>query len=944
MSFYNFIRQHTEYKVLGLQEISIVDWLKSKETSKAFPTDLLNQDLIEKVELLQKLELKPFIEQAISSDFRGYYDPNNFEFNRQPYDCFKALCQENKSELIKVFRQHTPNSVLKLIGYQWREKQRMRIKDSNGKTKQLKVSPGLESITEPTRRAVTHQRWLEALQTRQQQIEKSLLDYHIINICLEGKFESAFTHYGAETVLNALFQSSDDLAIWGKALNYYTQRHFKPPTIHIASEQLEQQLSDTLTQMQATFAVWLQRKTPIAYDLETYESLIHKQLCQRTKTGKWCYYNIHTNQRQFIEPGLDVHANTIRLLSISDGKQSFVIDLGVSDGASIPLWLKEIEPLLTQLFTKNQVINHNIYFDMASMRKYGWVLNNPSDSMLGLKLLMGDCGAGRVFPGGYSLANACKNLLGQEVNKGEQKSNWGANLLSHDQLHYSGLDPALAIALHRRIEYLFTSDESLGLQTLSDRANYKLWKEQENRVLVPAIEMAHNGIPVDANTLKEQLSTLKQSILALQAKLQVALPDVTNVNSSLQLKRGLKLKYPDIEITKTNKAFISDNKHQIPELDLLGKIRSNNAALQQLAKIDTAVSIYGHLKTQNSTMTGTGRFNSGNNKSLGCPNLQAFIKKSELDDGSKLVSRAAFRYTDPKMCFIAEDLQAAHGRISTSFGKDQRGLALYGVGGTPVDGHSIFAMLAIQFAMKDNPEAFKTGELKQLANFMATVDDPYNTDAANRFKALAEQGGIFEALRDGAKNIYYSALNYAQAEKIRQVCNAKLQIELNINVGQELYNAYWNIYSGVRDFILKQLANTEKSVVTGQTFYTTRLPDGTKLTYAAKRGQVDPTKIVACQWSRTESTIMKQNLIGLHELAQTHPEYDIQLMNLVHDEIDFGCQVKYRREVYQTTLKIYETNFGEAVDWFIPYDKKDSASKLKAFMKKTVPMGWNDMK
>ena len=69
----------------------------------------------------------------------------------------------------------------------------------------------------------------------------------------------------------------------------------------------------------------------------------------------------------------------------------------------------------------------------------------------------------RTFTDRHGLKDLCKELLGVDLSKQQQTSDWGAAELTPEQLSYAASDVLHLHALWRRLEALLVREERLGL-------------------------------------------------------------------------------------------------------------------------------------------------------------------------------------------------------------------------------------------------------------------------------------------------------------------------------------------------------------------------------------------------------------------------------------------------------------------------------------------------
>src|SRR5437868_6422999 len=82
------------------------------------------------------------------------------------------------------------------------------------------------------------------------------------------------------------------------------------------------------------------------------------------------------------------------------------------------------------------IIGHNLLFDLQFLLAAGLEVDAELfDTMIAAQLLDNSARLGQK--GAYSLAGLARDLLGVEVDKALQKSDWGREALTPDQLQYA---------------------------------------------------------------------------------------------------------------------------------------------------------------------------------------------------------------------------------------------------------------------------------------------------------------------------------------------------------------------------------------------------------------------------------------------------------------------------------------------------------------------------
>ncbi|MBW4607573.1 MAG: DUF3854 domain-containing protein [Hassallia sp. WJT32-NPBG1] len=378
--------------------------------------------------------------------------------------------------------------------------------------------------------------------------------------------------------------------------------------------------------------------------------------------------------------GLHARKGFIRLFQISNGYKVYYVDLGGRDdnreliGSKLQAFISLLKQKVADKNTK--IIGQNIHFDLRFLT---FQLDFPKatnviDTMLGAKIFFGNYGALKqppTLPGGYGLGNLGAKFLGLKVNKAEQKSDWGAQL-TQSQIDYAVYDPFITYWLYQRELEVYENPGKFGFGKLAQDGLMDAWK-LENDVISCAVELEKNGLPFDRqlaenNLVKcknEQTKLLKHWALLIpkiknnqilfwlyQHLLSICeLPDELTLDKKLKgnlesllvdwasllspafqytqnkiLKVHLNVKY-SLGIKKLDKTALADLA-EYDEVKLLGKLRAIKIPIQQLESLLRSAEKTGRVQTTFNTLTGTGRFSSGNSKIFNdLPNLQSISAK-----------------------------------------------------------------------------------------------------------------------------------------------------------------------------------------------------------------------------------------------------------------------------------------------------------------------------
>jgi ribonuclease D len=108
------------------------------------------------------------------------------------------------------------------------------------------------------------------------------------------------------------------------------------------------------------------------------------------------------------------------------------------------------DPAVTKLF-------HFARFDLAMLYHYLGVMARPLYCTKIASRLA------RTFSDRHGLRDLCKDLLGIEVSKQQQSSDWGAETLSAEQLRYAAADVLHLHALHDRLDAMLAREGRAAL-------------------------------------------------------------------------------------------------------------------------------------------------------------------------------------------------------------------------------------------------------------------------------------------------------------------------------------------------------------------------------------------------------------------------------------------------------------------------------------------------
>ncbi len=204
---------------------------------------------------------------------------------------------------------------------------------------------------------------------------------------------------------------------------------------------------------------------------------------------------------------LDPYKGVVRLVQLSDGKTTQVIDLKPFYDTGNLKELPELQPL-RDLISDPQIIKvaHNAKFDAKWVRHHlGAELNGVFDTYLASQLISAGDQDRR-----HSLHDVAQFFTGTELDKSQQVSNWGADDLSDEQIEYAARDAAVMLPLRDQVAERLKTD---GLENVA---------ALEFDCVTPIAEMELNGFFMDEGRWRTQLEKTR----GLQAKAADELQDL----------------------------------------------------------------------------------------------------------------------------------------------------------------------------------------------------------------------------------------------------------------------------------------------------------------------------------------------------------------------------------------------------------------------------------
>ncbi|MFI0435970.1 MAG: DNA polymerase [Parachlamydiaceae bacterium] len=314
------------------------------------------------------------------------------------------------------------------------------------------------------------------------------------------------------------------------------------------------------------------------------------------------------------QAGLDPKKSWIRTVQIFDGNNTvFIFDVRK---------LKNLS-LLDSLIGR-PMLAHNAIFEMKHLLHHGLALKKLGCTLLADRVLHGDRRELKAELGlatTASLKDLAKELLGLEISKEMQTSDWSQEELSKEQLEYAAIDAVLPVKLFA-IQWKQLQQRGLV------RA-YRLLRDAQ----YPIARMELTGIGFNVTQHQQFIIAWEKERVIIEAEILEVIGTLLNINSSKQLSKWLQeaLKQKDLETwTRTVKGQLSTSTYTFRLNEGMHDIFPKIVKYRQLAKLISSFGqgLYKFIDAPNNRLygsfflgnTSTGRMSSYN------PNMQNMPK------------------------------------------------------------------------------------------------------------------------------------------------------------------------------------------------------------------------------------------------------------------------------------------------------------------------------
>lgn len=171
--------------------------------------------------------------------------------------------------------------------------------------------------------------------------------------------------------------------------------------------------------------------------------------------------------------GLNINRDRLCMVQISD-ESNLVALVQIAQG-------QEAAPNLKKLLESNQVLKifHFARTDLSWLKAWlGINVQNIFCTKIASKIA-------RTYSDKHGLKDICKEVVGKELNKNQQSSDWGASEFNKDQMQYAAHDVIHLIPIHRQLLSMIKRE---GREDLLQRALNCIW------VLVDLDILGYQGV------------------------------------------------------------------------------------------------------------------------------------------------------------------------------------------------------------------------------------------------------------------------------------------------------------------------------------------------------------------------------------------------------------------------------------------------------------------
>lgn len=565
------------------------------------------------------------------------------------------------------------------------------------------------------------------------------------------------------------------------------------------------------------------------------------------------------------KPGLDPYLSEIRLLQIATSNCVYVIDCWACPDVSLLGFIMSSPRILK--------VGHNFKFDMKMMmRQWGFVFERIYDTMLAAQLLTN----GISSFGNYRLDNVVSQFLRIQLSKEEQKSNWGAEVLTPSQITYAGLDVAVLLPL--------CSAQLARMVDTVNKIDYLQIAKIEFDCAIAVAQLELDGLYVDPVVWKNADLDIRARYFDVSKALKEALgkPDI-NLDSPKQIKKALA--EMGIIVESTNSKYLASFADKYPVIGILLECRGLAKLLSsygngipgkkrkktQVLFLERVHPITGRIHSEFGQLrTGTGRFNSQR------PNVQQI---PNLEKGAFRTACSGQVVDGVKNLYIVADWSQFEMRILAALSGDPK---LIG--------------------------AFQMGDDIHTATAAIMFDVPIETIVAGKDAYGEKIKGSNYWMRNAAKSINFG-LVYG-----RGIRSLAAQLGVTVERAKELNKQYFETFSVAAEWLTKTALEGVRIRRSGTLLGRVRYFEFDILRHAEVATVERESKNTPIQGLNAD--ILK---LALYRVYKAIRKYNgrVKIVNIIHDELNLEAPPELAEEVCSLVKTIMEQT-GEEILKCVP--------------------------
>ena len=645
------------------------------------------------------------------------------------------------------------------------------------------------------------------------------------------------------------------------------------------------------------YTLFLQNEEALNSNIVLLNMPHFSDLLQEWKKVNKFGFDIETFSNIEEEGALNPQFGEIRLLSIAIpikcGVKVLLIDLGFLPPERERIYQQLIYLGFWELLSERlanptvEVIGHSLEFEQQWMlAKYGYKIRCVRDTKLMSQVYWAglDPWLDKVNNKPHSLASVCWRL-GIEIDKTEQKSEWGwgdfgAGQLSNNQLNYAAYDSEVVLTVHQRLEPLL---KEVGV-----------WDTYMAECAAsPAFaQMAHYGMPVNEMVLINVIQQYEAAYQDLVNKLGATFPlAVSHLYSTKELPKLINAKFK-LKLKQVNAETLSKY-WEVSELRLISVIKTTKTYLDYLHNLLEALRD-GYVRGSYTQINRAafGRSSCQNPNLQNPPNPSNFPPELEVYNLPPI--RAVF-VAHPGTKLIVSDLSKAHTRIACEASGDAELIKRLNSESQEIFCTIVAAIAQIQQLGSDWTE-------DNIRIWIIDKSHPHHKTAA--------------LLRSVSKNVHYGCLNLQGFKTLQKTIRTGSNINLTDREAKTSQEGWKQTYKGVAKFqrqIIKEANNTLPPVLgiseicqrtkfglgyvrslTGRGVF---LPKYPQLVGEGKLLGVKGPDATAAFWTMAEADIIKMALGNIISIFDQHPCWQAHIGNMAHDEVDAIANSDYAPDV-----------------------------------------------